>query len=501
MDANKSMTALGERMATVADLRAAGGVLTWHRQTYMPSGGVESRAEQLATLSRLAHETLAAGETARLLDAAGDPEPGSDAAALVRLARREHERAVKLPPRLVEESSRATALSEPVWRAAREASDFSRIGDHFERVLSLRREVAELLSSGDHPYDALLDLYEPGATTASLREMFEKIKTETLPLVRAISERSDDDRDAPLRGPFDEGTQGEFARGVIGRFGYDWKRGRLDRAAHPFCINFGGPGDVRMTTRFDPEHFSVAFFATCHEAGHALYEQGVDPAYARSPVTGGVSMGVHESQSRLWENLVARSRPFWSHFYPKLREAFPAAFDGADLDTFHRAVNTVRPTPIRTEADELTYNFHILIRFELEIALFEDDLSITDLPDAWNAKTHEYLGFTPKNAAEGILQDVHWPAGYFGYFPMYTVGNFLSAQLFDAATEQHPSIRGEMATGEFGTLLAWLRDNIHRFGSKHDPQDLIESATGRPLDTAPYLHYLKTKFGELYDLG
>jgi len=486
-------------MATIADLRAAGGVLTWDRQTYLPSGGVASRAEQLATLSRLAHELLADPQTAHLLESTNEPEPGSDEANLVRLARREHERAVKLPARLVEESSRVTALSEPAWMHAREASDWSLLVPHMQRVLELRREVAERLSDGgDHPYDALLNLYEPGATTASLQKMFDEIKTGTLPLVRGIASKAEEDRQAPLRGAFDEAAQEDFARRVVSKFGYDWRRGRLDRAAHPFCIHFGGPGDVRMTTRFDPRHFSVAFFATCHESGHALYEQGVDPTYARTPLAGGVSMGVHESQSRLWENLVARSRPFWSHFYPRLREAFPGEFDDVDLDTFHRAVNAVRPTQIRTEADELTYNLHILIRFELEIALFDENLSITDLPEAWNAKTNEYLGFTPTSAATGVLQDIHWPAGYFAYFPMYAVGNVLSAQLFEEATQQHPSIHEEMGKGEFGTLLGWLRENIHRAGSKHDPEDLIAQATGRPLDTEPYLRYLKNKFSDLY---
>jgi carboxypeptidase Taq len=245
---------------------------------------------------------------------------------------------------------------------------------------------------------------------------------------------------------------------------------------------------------------SVGLFATCHEAGHALYEQGVEPAYSRTPLAGGVSMGVHESQSRLWENLVARSRSFWTYFHPRLREAFPGALDDVDLEAFYRAVNAVRPSAIRTEADELTYDLHVLLRFELEVDLFEQDLTVSDLPEAWNAKMEEYLGIVPENDALGVLQDTHWAIGYFGYFPAYTVGNVLSVQLFDAAVERRPEILPEMERGEFGTLLGWMREHIHRHGKKYEPDALIEHATGRPPDTAPYLRYLGTKFGELYDL-
>jgi carboxypeptidase Taq len=304
----------------------------------------------------------------------------------------------------------------------------------------------------------------------------------------------------PLTGEFDEGTQEAFGREIITAFGYDWSRGRQDRAVHPFCINFGSPDDVRITTRFDPGRLFVGLFATCHEAGHALYEQGIDPSYSRTPLAGGVSMGVHESQSRLWENLVARSMPFWMYIYPKLRAALPDALDDVDLEAIYRAVNAVRPTEIRTEADELTYDLHVLLRFELELDLFEDDLAVADLPEAWNAKMEEYLGILPKNDALGVLQDTHWAIGYFGYFPSYSAGNVLSVQLFEAAVEERPEILPEMERGEFGTLLGWLRENVHRHGKRYEPDDLISRATGRPPDTAPYLGYLEAKFGDLYGL-
>ncbi|HEX6709851.1 MAG TPA: carboxypeptidase M32 [Rubrobacter sp.] len=494
---NENLRLLEDRLATISDVYSAASVLVWDRQTYMPEGGVRGRAEQLASLARLAHEMLVSPETGALLDGAGEREPGSDEAALLRLARREHGRASRLPARLVAETSRATALAEQAWIHAREVSDWPLFAPHMERVLALKQEEANYLD-GEHPYDAMLDRYDPGASTKRLQGMFDELKAGIVPLVRDVSARLGEDRTAPLRGEFDEDIQETFGRNVISSFGYDWSRGRQDRAVHPFCINFGGPGDVRITTRFDPELLSVALFATCHEAGHALYEQGVDPSYSRTPLAGGVSMGVHESQSRLWENLVARSRPFWSHFHPRLQGAF--VLDDFDMESLYRAVNSVSPSEIRTEADELTYDLHVLLRFELEVALFEQDLSVSDLPGAWNAKMEEYLGIVPENDAVGVLQDTHWAIGYFGYFPAYTVGNVLSVQLFEAAVEERPEILTGMERGEFGALLGWLRENVHRHGKKYEPDALIQRATGRPPDTGPYLRYLETKFGDLYSL-
>jgi len=467
----------------------------------MPEGGISARAEQSATLSRLVHEMLVSEETAKLLDSVDEPETGPEDFALLRLARREYERAMKLPNRLVEELSRATALAQPAWEQARARSEWTSFAPHLEKIVPLQRETAECLGYEDHPYDALLDLYEPGAKKARLQEVFEELKAELVPLIREISTMSDGDRSRPLYGRFDESKQEEFVRQVVSDFGYDWKRGRLDRVVHPFCISLGGPGDVRITTRFDPGWLSPALFATVHEAGHAIYEQGIDPAYSRTPLSGGTSMGVHESQSRLWENLVGRSRTFWSFYYPRLRETFPEALGDTNLETFYRAINEVKPSEIRVEADELTYNLHVLLRFELEVALLEGELPVSELPAAWKARMEEYLNVTPEDEANGVLQDVHWAAGLFGYFPTYTIGNVLSAQLFEEATRVHPDILEEMDNGEFGRLLRWLRENIHRYGSRYDPDELIKRATGRSLETAPYLRYLRDKLGELYGLG
>ena len=484
----------------MSDLRSTRSLLFWDQQTYMPGGGVAGRAEQVATLSRLAHEMLTDDETKSLLDASGEPDPSSEEGALLRRALRDYERATRLPAELVAETSRATALAEPAWVRAREESDWPLFAPHLEKILALKREAAEALGYENHPYDTLLDAYEPGAEKARLEVMFKELKEGVLPLIRAVVAKGDGkDRAAPLKGPFGEAGQEEFGRAVISAFGYDWERGRQDRSVHPFCINFG-PGDVRITTRFDGGWLAPALFGTMHEAGHALYEQGVDPSYARTPLGGGTSMGVHESQSRLWENLVGRSRAFWSYFYPRLRDTFPEALHKVDLETFYRAINVLAPSKIRVEADEATYNLHILLRFELEVALIEGSLCVADLPVAWNSKMEEYLGVIPKNDSAGVLQDIHWADGLFGYFPTYVIGSVLSVQFFGAALKAHPEIPEETRSGRFSTLLGWLRENVHRHGSRYYPDELVERATGRPLYTAPYLRYLEDKFGELYDL-
>ncbi len=494
-----TLEGLRKRLATVADLGSANALLAWDQQVYMPKGGVEGRAEGMATLSRLAHEHFVDPETGRLLDAARDLDPETEDGALVRRARRDYERSTRLPSRLVEEMTRAESLAEPAWVEARASSDFSLFAPHLEKILPLQREAAEALGYEDHPYDALLDGYEPGAKKARLEAMFEELKKGIVPMIRRISERGDDGRAAVLRGDFDEAAQEKFGEEVVTAFGYDWDRGRQDRTVHPFCINFG-PNDVRITTRFDPEWLSPALFGTMHETGHALYEQGVDPRYARTPLSGGTSMGVHESQSRMWENLVGRSRGFWSHYYPKLQGTFPEPLRDVEPEQFYRAINAVSPSEIRVEADEVTYNLHILLRFELEVALIEGSLAVADLPEAWNAKMEEYLGITPGSYATGVLQDVHWSSGLFGYFPTYTIGNVLSVQFFEEAVKARPEIPEGIQRGEFSALLSWLRENIHRHGSRYLPDEIVECVTGRPLDTAPYLRYLETKFGELYEL-
>ncbi|QYJ14339.1 Thermostable carboxypeptidase 1 [Rubrobacter xylanophilus DSM 9941] len=500
-DNHKDLRRLRELLAEISDLNAAAALMHWDQQTYMPEGGVGLRSEQLATVSRLAHERLVSPELGELLEQLdGTFDPSSEEAALVRVARRDHERAAKLPSRLVAETARAASEAEPVWVSARADSDWEAFAPHLERLLELRREAAEHLGYEEHPYDALLDLYEPGARKSRLEGLFDELKADILPLLHRIApDGVAEDRSAPLVGDYDERVQEEFGRAVLTDLGYDWSRGRQDRVVHAFCIDLGGPQDVRITTRFDPRRVDTALFTSMHEAGHAMYEQGVSPDYARSPLAGGVSMGVHESQSRLWENLVGRSRAFWEHYYPKLQEAFPDSPLGkTDLETFYRAVNEVRPSTIRIDADELTYNLHVLLRFELEVAMIEGRLAVSEIPEAWEAKMEEYLGVRPKDVGEGPLQDIHWADGLFGYFPSYTVGNVLSAQFFEAAVGARPEIPDEIREGRFGALQGWLTENVYRHGRRYEPEELVERATGRPLEAAPYLRYLREKFGALY---
>lgn len=492
-----SLRLLKGRLATIEDLGAAGALLAWDQQTQMPGEAVAGRAEQFATMSRLSHEMFVSDETRDLLENAPQPEPDSEDEALLRVTRRDYDRATKIPADLVTETARARALGRSAWQKAREESKWETFAPHLEKMISLKQQTAEHLGYEEHPYDALLDGFEQGMTKARLEAMFEELKTALVPMIEGVSADTED-RTAPLHGGFDEAKQEKFGAAVISAFGYDWSRGRQDRVAHPFCIPIGGPQDVRITTRFDPAWLSPALFATMHESGHALYEQGVDSRYSRTPLSGGVSFGVHESQSRLWENLVGRSRPFWSHYYPKLQETFRENLGGVDFETFYRAANASEPSEIRVEADELTYNLHIMIRFELEVSLLEGRLPVPDLPEAWNAKMEEYLGITPGNDARGVLQDVHWSEGLIGYFPTYTIGNVLSVQIFDEAMRQHPEIVSGMERGEFATLREWLRENIHQHGKRYEPDQLIERATGRAMETAPYLRYLNDKFGELY---
>ena len=498
--------ALRKRLGTVADLHGALALLQWDQQTQLPEAASAGRAEQIATVSRLAHEHLTAPELGELLEElAAGAGPGAEETedeALVRVALREHRRATQLSGELVEEVARATSLAEPAWVAARRDSDFSAFAPHLERVVELTRRTADAYGFDEHPLDPLIDLHEPGMTRDRLAAVFTELREALVPMVSTVAEVAErgGDRDAPLHGVFDEAAQEAFGRSVIERFGYDFSAGRQDRAVHPFCIGVG-PGDVRITTRFDPSFLSTALFSTLHEAGHALYEQGIAPEYARTPLGDGASTGVHESQSRLWENLVGRSRPFWRRFYPDLQQAFPEALGGVDEEDFYRAINHAAPSPIRVEADELTYNLHVLLRFEIEADLLTGELAVADLPAAWNERTEAALGLVPEDDAHGVLQDVHWASGAFGYFPTYAVGNVLASQLYEAAIAAHPEIPDEMERGDFTALRGWLAEHVWRHGARYDPDDLIARATGRPMEAGPYLSYLRGKFGELYDLS
>lgn len=502
----QALSQLKDHLAEVTALGEAAAVLGWDQQTYMPPGGSEARAAQMTALSGVIHEKRTGNKTASLLEAAeqegAELDPDSDDAAYLRCARRDFDKATKIPAALVAETTRVTSLAYEQWTAARADSDWQKFAPWLEQILDLARQTADHLGHGGERYDALLDQYEPGMTTADVRAMFDALKPELIALVQAIAEKGPEAvDDSVLKRDFDEAGQEKFGKYVVQTLGYDWNRGRQDRTVHPFCTSFGRD-DVRITTRYEKNFLPAALFGSIHETGHALYEQGVAARYAGNILASGTSLGVHESQSRLWENLVGRSRPFWDHFYADLSAQFPQTLAGVSVETFYRAANKVEPSLIRVEADEVTYNLHVLLRFEMEMALLSGALAVADAPEAWNAKMQEYFGLTPPDDAQGILQDVHWSGGMLGYFPTYSVGNILSVQLYNQANaDLGGQIEAQIGRGEFAPLLGWLRDHVHQWGRKYLPRELVQRTVGGTLDPTPYLAYLKAKFGEIYGLG
>ncbi|MFO3797589.1 MAG: carboxypeptidase M32, partial [Anaerolineales bacterium] len=417
---------------------------------------------------------------------------------LLRVTARDYEKATRLPPEFVAEFAMTTSRAHEAWVEAKGKSDFSLFRPHLEKIVELTQKYVTFFPPADHPYDILLDNYEPGMKTAEVKEIFDLLRPQQVELIRAITSRPQVE-DGFLHLDYDEQKQWDFGVEVITKFGYDWKRGRQDKSPHPFTTSFS-IGDVRITTRFMPKDGVSALFSTMQEAGHALDEQGIDPAYERTPLASGASLAIHESQSRMWENLVGRSLPFWEYFYPRFRELFPAQLGNVDLMTFYKGINKVQPSLIRVEADEATYNLHIMLRLEIEIALLEGTLQVKDLPEYWNAKMQEYLGLTPPNDAQGVLQDIHWSMGSLGYFSTYALGNLVSVQLWEKIQADIPDLPDQIRRGEFGALLSWLRENIHRYGRKYEPQQLVQRITGSKITPEPYLRYLHQKFSAIYGL-
>ncbi len=493
---------LRELVGEVVDIQHTAALLDWDQQTMMPPGGVDERAHQTATMHRLAHDKFTAPAMRDALEAAReavkDVDPDSDDARLIWKVGRDFEKEIRVTSEWVGAFARTTSLAQQAWQAAKPTSDFDSFKPSLTEVIELRREYAGFFEPYDHIYDPLLDDYEPGMTTAQVARIFADLRQQQVALVHAIAERPQPD-DSVLHRQFPIDRQWEFGECVVREFGYDFNRGRQDKSVHPFTTTFG-LGDVRITTRFQEDFLSPALFATLHEAGHAIYEQGFRAALGRTPLADGASLGIHESQSRLWENLVGRSRPFWSHFYADLQRTFPDTLSSVDLDAFYRAVNKVEPSLIRVEADEATYNLHIMLRFELEQALLTGDLAVDDLPGAWNERSEAYLGVTPPDHTHGVLQDIHWSIGYFGYFPTYALGNLIACQWWEKLHQDLPDLDAQIGAGEFVELLNWLRVNIHQHGAKFKPTELIERVTGGPLNAQPYMRYLQTKFGELYNL-
>jgi carboxypeptidase Taq len=490
---------LKSRLLEISDLGDSNAILSWDQSTYMPKGGAAARGRQGALLSRLQHERKIDARLGTLIEQltpyAERLPPDHDDAALIAVAGRDFAKAVRVPESFVERMSAHASASYDAWTRARPHDDFAAM-----ETLDLSREYAEFFAPYRHIIDPLIDDMDEGMTSAAVRALFAELRKQLVPLVRAVCDRPLADDSCVRGGVFAEAPQLDFGLAVAKAYGYDLDRGRLDRTHHPFCTRFSS-GDIRITTRVYPDDLTQALFSTLHEAGHALYEQGVSPVLDGTPLGSGTSAGVHESQSRLWENVVGRSRGLWQHYYPVLRDAFPDRLGGVSLDAFYRAINKVERSLIRTEADEVTYNLHIIIRFELELALLEGKLAVKDLPQAWRARYQSDLGVAPPDDRDGCLQDVHWFSGTIGgAFHSYTIGNVLSAQFYAAALRAHPEISAEIGAGRFATLKGWLDEHLYRYGRKYRAAEIVRRATGEPMTIGPYMAYLNRKYGELYDL-
>ncbi|HSK88886.1 MAG TPA: carboxypeptidase M32 [Anaerolineales bacterium] len=497
---NEKLEQLKEKLGEVADITYAASVLGWDQQVNMPPAGNEARGQQLATLSKIAQEKFITDEMGRLIDDLKQELDGADTddAALVRVAARNYDKARRVPPSFIAEQAIVTSKAFEAWMEARSKSDFTIFQPHLEKVVELVHKYISFFPPADHPYDTLLDDYERGMKTAEVQAIFDDLRPKQVKLIKAITSAKQVKGDFLYR-KYNEKKLMDFGVNVITKFGYDWNRGRQDKAPHPFETTFS-INDVRITTRFEEDNPLATLFSTMHESGHALYEQGINLAYERTPLSGGTSLAVHESQSRMWENLVGRSLPFWEHFYPALKKTFFSQLDGVSLKTFYKAINKVEPSLIRVNADEATYNLHIMLRLELEIGMVDGTIAVRDLPEIWNTKMQEYLGVTPPNDAKGVLQDIHWSGGAIGYFSTYALGNLISAQLWEKINKDMPDLSDQIRKGNFSELLAWLRKNIHQHGQKYGPQELVEKVTGSRITPGPYVRYLTKKYSEIYGL-
>ncbi|SFH67973.1 carboxypeptidase M32 [Planctomicrobium piriforme] len=497
-------TALVERLKELAVLRSCASLLSWDEQTHLPPHGAEHRANQLSLLAGLCHDRATDPAIGDLLAQLDDVQAlgghAAPVAANVREARRNYERSTRLPRRLVEELSRVCTLSQQAWVEARHESNFAKFQPWLTQMIDLKREEADALgSSTGVRYDALLDDYEPGATVAQIQGAFSPLRETLVELVSAIRSSGVQPDISILERHYPTDRQKSLSLDAARMIGFDFQAGRLDIAAHPFCSSIG-PGDCRMTTRYNEYHFSGSLFGTLHESGHGIYEQGLSTADFGLGTGEACSLGIHESQSRMWENLVGRSLAFWEFFYPQTQSAFPDALGNVSLQQFHQVINDVRPSWIRVEADEVTYNLHIMLRFEIEQALISGALSVADVPGAWNDAFSRYFGMTPPNDALGCLQDVHWGAGLIGYFPTYSLGNMYASQFFEKANADLGDLNEQFRRGEFHPLREWLKTNIHSHGKRYHAPQLVEVVTGQPLSSEPLLRHLRGKFGQLYRL-
>lgn len=495
---------LVQRLREAELLASCASVLSWDEQTHLPTGGAEHRSNQLGLIAGMAHDRKTdpkIGELLSTLEASKDlGDPDGDVAVNVREARRTFDRATKLPKKLVEELSKTTSLAQQAWVEAKKNADFPTFQPWLEKIIGLKREEAAAIGTTTGvPYDALLDDYEPGMTAAQVNAVFEPLRKELVALVSAIQQSG---KLAPLEiveRHYPQVPQRVFAEAAARQIGFDFDRGRIDESPHPFCSGFG-PGDCRLTTRFNDHHFNSAFFGVLHEAGHGIYEQGLPTDAYGLGIGQACSLGIHESQSRMWENFVGRSGSFWTYFYPTAQQAFPVALGNVAIDDFYAAINDVRPSFIRVEADEVTYNLHIMLRFELEQKLLNGSLLPADVPAAWDAAFERDFGMRPEKASQGCLQDIHWSGGLVGYFPTYALGNMYAAQFYETARAELGDLDAMFAKGQFKPLKSWLNEKIHVHGKRYPAARLVEVVTGKPLTSAPLVQHLRTKFTALYGL-
>lgn len=503
MDMRARYEELRKRLAQIQDLAKVASLLSWDQTVMMPPGGAQTRAEQQATVARIAHDLFISPDIGRLLDELQGYEASSpfdsDEASLIRVTRLDYEKAVKTPTELRTEMTRVASLARTAWADARQRKDFASFLPFLRQTIDLKKRYVDCFEPSGDPYDVLLDDFERGMPTSEVRAIFDQLKSTIVPLIAAIAARGPVVSDRCLHGDFPVDRQRTVCLSILKRLGFDESQWRLDPTAHPFASNTG-LGDIRLTTRYYADFLAPALFGSMHEFGHGLYEHGVSPALERTPLCRGASLGIHESQSRLWENIVGRSREAWTCFLPELQDAFPH-LRAVGVEDFYRAVNAVQPGFIRVEADELTYSLHVILRFELEQEMLSGTVNLEDLPEIWNARMKQYLGVDVPDDAEGVLQDVHWSLGYVGYFPTYVIGSIVSAQIWEKALAATPDLPQQFAQGQFGTLRDWLRTNLHVHGRKFTPKETLRKVTGTDvIDVRPFVTYLNSKFGEIYGL-
>ncbi len=497
---------LKKELRQIAYLRSTASVLHWDQETHMPEGGGAIRADMIAMVESLMHERIVGdglkGPLGELVDLdSGTPKNGSSAEEqrLLKEVWSDYHRASALPGEFVKEYARVTARAQQIWAKARKENRFIDFAPILETIVNMKHKEVGYIGKKDTAYDTLLDEYEPGMTSAKVTELFDAVKDRLVPLIQRIADSGVDTHREILGKLYPEDKQWKFGLSILKDMGYDLTRGRQDKSAHPFTIDMH-PTDVRITTRIDEHDLLSGLSSTVHEGGHGLYEQGLDPEWYGTPFGQAISFGIHESQSRLWENLVALSRPFWEHYYPKLQKVYPENLSDVPLDDFYKAVNTVKPSLIRVDADEATYNLHIMLRFEIEKMVINDGLPVKELPEIWNTKMEEYLGIRPDSDANGVLQDVHWSFGGFGYFPTYALGNLYNTPIMNQARKEIGDLDERIANGDLLTLRNWLKEKVHSVGRRRTATELIEDITGKPLSAEPFMDYLENKFGEIYNL-